>query len=186
MRIAAMTLAALVALAAPAGAQQACPGHISATAISPVPAGARIAVSLRDDSPSQIRLRDAVYARLQGAGHPTGTPAAFTLSWRGSLNAERGPVGATRSDTMFSRQSRFQDSDDLSWMRDVPRTARRPGIGPVRLTGSVELREVASRRVVWTAVFSCDRRDSGEAALIETLAGAVVPIIGQTVAGRPF
>lgn len=186
MRTAALTLAASLALALPAAAQQACPGHISSTAISPVPAGARIAVSLRDDSPSQVRLRDAVYARLQRAGHPTGDPAAFTLSWRGSLGAGGGATGTSRADSMFNQQSRFQDSDDLSWMRDVPRTARRPGVGPVRLTGSVELRDVATRRVVWTAVFSCDRQDTGEAALIETLAEAVVPILGQTVAGRRF
>src|SRR2546422_913244 len=44
----------------------------------------------------------------------------------------------------------------------------------------------ATGRVVWTAVLSCDRQGDDQAALIGTLVGAVVPAIGQTVAGRAF
>ena len=55
-----------------------------------------------------------------------------------------------------------------------------------RLNGSVELRDRANGRVVWTAVLSCDRQGDDQAALIGTLVGAVVPAIGHTVAGRAF
>ena len=190
-RAAVLTLAGTLALAAPAAAQHACPGHISSTAIRPVPGEARIAVSLRDNSPRQERLRDAVYAVLQRTGHPTGEPAAFRLSWRGSLDtgSVAGRGGPTRADQLFNERDRFEDSDDLSWMQGVPsaRGARRGGpAANARLAGNVELREVASGRVVWTAVFSCERQGQDDTALMSALALAVVPIIGQTVSGRAF
>ena len=94
--------------------------------------------------------------------------------------------------SLYGPADRFQDSDDLSWVQDVPRLGRRGGgggggaPGTVRLNGVVELRERATGRVVWTAVISCDRNGNDQGALIGTLAAAVVPLIGQTVGGRSF
>ena len=183
-----MSFALLLAALLPAGqalAQAACPGHLSATALTPVPRDAVYGVALRNDDATGRALRDQVFAALRASGHRVGEPATHVLSWRGSLSTDG--IGRGGSDPFSFRDSdNNRDGDDLGWMRDVPRN-RRGGAVPVRrLTGSVELRDRASGRVIWTAVLSCDRQGDDQAALIGTLVGAVVPAIGQTVAGRAF
>ncbi len=184
MSIAALLLAALL----PAGealAQPACPGHLSATALQPVPRDAAYGIALSSDDATSRALREQVFAALRTAGKRVGEPATHVLSWRGSIGTN-GAAGRTPDPFRFDDSDRFHDSDDLHWMQDVPRIARR-GASPVRrLNGSVELRDRATGRVVWTAVISCDRQGNDQAALIGTLVGAVVPVIGQTVAGRAF
>ena len=97
------------------------------------------------------------------------------------------PGGGRGNDPFgFRDADNNRDSDDLGWMQDVSRTGRRGAVPVRRLNGSVELRDRASGRVVWTAILSCDRQGDDQAALIGTLVGAVVPAIGQTVAGRAF
>ncbi|TDH62202.1 hypothetical protein E2C06_12485 [Dankookia rubra] len=183
-----MSLALLLAALLPAGqalAQAACPGHLSATALAPVPREAVYGIALRNDDATGRALRDRVFAALRAAGHRVGEPATHVLSWRGSLSADGGRGGGA-DPFSFRDADNNRDGDDLGWMRDVPRN-RRGGAAPVRrLNGNVELRERASGRVVWTAVLSCDRQGDDQAALIGTLVGAVVPVIGQTVAGRAF
>ncbi|MDO9710434.1 hypothetical protein [Paracraurococcus lichenis] len=185
MSIAALLLAALL----PAGqgfAQSACPGHLSATALQPVPRDAVYGIALRSDDATSRALRDQVFAALRARGQRVGEPATHVLSWRGGL-ATDGPGRGGSDPFRFDDSDRFHESDDLHWMQDLPRN-RRPGGAPAaqRLNGSVELRDRATGRVVWTAVLSCDRRGNDQAALICTLVGAVVPAIGQTVAGRAF
>lgn len=184
MRAAALTLAALLALAAPAAAQHACPGHISSTALAPVPRDARYGFALRDDNPTQRQLRDTLTALMRRAGLTVAEPPTLVMSWRGGLSGSGG--GRSNTDLLMDRRDSFRDSDDLSWMRGVPRTGRAGGFGGARLSGNVELRDVATGRVVWTAVLSCERQEGDQTALISALAIAVVPVIGQTVAGRPF
>ncbi|MBX9702307.1 MAG: hypothetical protein K2X74_22915 [Acetobacteraceae bacterium] len=180
MRAGLAALACLLLAAAPAAAQHACPGHISATTIRPVPADARYGFALRDDNPAQVQLRDTMAAVMRRAGLTVADPPTHVMSWRGGVSGAGG--GRAGTDMLMTRR----DSDDLGWMRDVPRGGRAGGFGGMRLSGSVELREVASGRVVWTAVLSCDRQGSDQAALAGALAVAVVPVIGQTVSGRPF
>lgn len=183
------TILAALVLAAPlsatsASARPACPGHLSATALAPVPRDAVLGIALRGDDQTSRALRDQLFAALGAAGHRVGEPATHLLSWRGGLSAEAPGRGADPF-SLHDTDS-FRDSDDLGWMQDLPR-ARRRGAAPVRrLNGRVELRDRATGRVVWTAILSCDRQGSDQAALIGTLVGAVVPAIGQTVAGRGF
>lgn len=191
MRAIAATLAAALPLLllgmAPAAAQHPCPGQISATALRPVPADARYGIALSDDGPTQRQLRDTLFALLRRTGHQVGDPPTHVLSWRGGLNAAGGGRSGLGTDLLFNERDSFHDSDDLHWMQDVPRTRRAaPPPADRRLSGSVELREVASGRVVWTAVLSCQRQGDDQTALIGALAAAVVPVIGQTVSGRPF
>ena len=163
----------------------ACPGHLSATALSPVPRDAVYGIALRNDDATGRALRDQLFAALRARGHRVGEPATHMLSWRGSLSTDG--IGRGGSDPFSFRDSdNNRDGDDLGWMQDVPRNARRGGPPVRRLNGSVELRDRTSGRVVWTAVLSCDRQGDDQAALIGTLVGAVVPAIGQTVAGRAF
>lgn len=186
--LAALLLAASLP-AGPALAQAACPGHISSTALQPVPPGAVYGIALRSDDATSQALRDRLYAALRAAGRKVGEPATHLLSWRGSIAPTGGRIGGDGSNAdpfSFRDADNNRDGDDLGWMRDVPRNRRGGGVPVRRLNGSVELRDRASGRVVWTAVLSCDRQGDDQAALIATLVGAVVPVIGQTVGGRAF
>lgn len=191
MRHAALPAACLAAAAAlvpaPAAAQHPCPGQISATALRPVPADAVIGARLASDTDLQVQFRDSLFAALRQAGRRVGEPPTHVLSWRGSLGTADAALGPSRTDLLWNERDSFQDSDDLSWMRGVPRT-RRPGAAPapLRLHATIELREVAGGRVIWTAVLSCERHGEDRNALIGTLVGAVVPALGQTLAGRRF
>jgi hypothetical protein len=175
---------ALLLGAVPAAlAQSVCPGRISANAFAPVPRDAAIAVPDRPGgSPSEQRLRRAVLAALQGAGRRVAADAPFILSWRGGVSAEGDNSGGF-ADTLQGRS--FRDSDDLSWVQQVPRAGGRR-VPVLRINGVVELRERASGRVVWTAVLSCERHGTDDEALFGHLATAVAPLLGQGVAGRPF
>lgn len=190
MRAILAAAAVLAALATQAAAQPACPGSLSSTALRPVPADAVYGAALRTDSADQELLRDQLFAALRRAGKRVGDPPTHVISWRGGVASGGGTGGLSTADRLFNDRDAFQDSDDLRWMRDVPRNPRRGGgggMGPIRLSGSVELREVASGRVIWTAVLSCQRDPmASQAALAATLVGAVVPAIGQTVGGRGF
>ena len=164
---------------------QACPGHLSSTALAPVPRDAVYGIALRNDDATGRALRDRLFAALRASGHRVGEPATHVLSWRGSLSADG--IGRGSADPFSFRDSdNNRDGDDLGWMREVPRNRRGGAVPTRRLNGSVELRDRASGRVIWTAVISCDRQGDDQAALIGTLVGAVVPAIGQTVAGRAF
>jgi hypothetical protein len=178
----------LLLLAAPARAQHPCPGHLSATALGAVPANATFGAALGSDTPVQMALRDRLFEALRRAGQRVGDPPTHVLSWRGGLSQGfAGGAGTSRADLLFDDRNSFQDSDDLHWMQDVPRTRRAPRApAALRLNATVELRDVRSGRVVWVAVLSCDRQGEDQGALIGTLVGAVVPAIGQTVSARPF
>jgi len=183
---AAMLLAVMLLAALPAAAQQACPGYLSATTLAPVPPEAMIGIALRNDDATGTALRGALYPALQRAGYRVGEPATHVLSWRGGLaEGGAGRGGGGRGITLGDLDNNRM-GDDLGWMQDAPRFGQR-GTPPVRrLNANVELRDRASGRVIWTAVISCDRQGQDQAALIATLVGAVVPVIGQTVGGRAF
>ncbi|WP_165838778.1 hypothetical protein [Roseicella frigidaeris] len=178
-------LGPVAALGQGAAAQGACPGHLSATALAPLPRDAVLGIALRSDDATSRALRDAAEAALREAGHRVGEPATHRLSWRGSLSAPGGGRGGS-DPFSFRDADNNPDGDDLSWMRDLSPRSRRGATPPQRLTGSVELRDRATGRVIWTALLSCDRQGSDQGALIRTLVGAVVPAIGETVAGRAF
>jgi hypothetical protein len=174
------TLAGL--MATPALAQSPCPGRLSANAFAPVPRNAAVAVPDRAGTENERRLREAVLAALRTNGRQVSAEAPYILSWRGGISAEGGTRGGF-SDTLQGRT--FRDSDDLSWAHDLPRLGGRQ-MPTLRVSGVVELRERASGRVVWTAVLSCERHGTDDAALFGHLANAVAPWIGQPVAGRPL
>lgn len=182
--LAALALMVGALAAAPAAvAQSACPGRISANAFAPVPRDAAIAVPDRPGgSPNEMRLRRAVLAALQGSGRRVAPDAPFILSWRGGVSAEGDNFGGF-GDTMQDRS--FRDSDDLSWAQNVPRAGGRR-VPVLRVSGVVELRDRAANRVIWTAVVTCERHGTDDEALFGHLANAVAPLIGQSVAGRPF
>jgi hypothetical protein len=177
-----LALALALALApALAAAQSACPGVVSASAAASVPAGSSIDLVLANDGPSQVRAREAVRDALRRGGFAVSERPAFTLALRGRAGIEGGAP--------FSIEPRdmFHESDDFAWLGGSPRVVRREPVAPraVRINAVVELREAATRRVVWTAVISCERRATDEA-LARHLANAVVPLIGRTVAGQPL
>ncbi len=182
--------AVLFGAAAPARAQHPCPGHISATALRPLPADASFGIALASDEEVQRALRQAALGALRAAGRRVAEredAATHLLSWRGGLGTN-GEAPSVPS--LYGPIDSFHDSDDLHWMQDVPRgraAGRARSAARLRLTGVVELHERASGRVAWVAVLSCDRRATGDRdALIGALVGAVVPLIGQSASGRPF
>lgn len=175
-------LAGLVLAAGPALAQSVCPGRISANAFAPVPRDAAIAVPDRAQTENERRLRAAVLGALAGAGRRVDANAPYILSWRGGISAEGDNFGGF-ADTMQGRT--FREGYDLTWAHDMPRMGGRR-IPTLRVSGIVDLRDRASGRVVWTAVLSCERHGTDDAALFSHLAGAVAPWIGQSLAGRPF
>ena len=175
-------LAGLVLSAAPALAQSACPGRLSANAFAPVPRDAAIAVPNRTQTENERRLRGAVLGALANAGRRVDANAPYILSWRGGISAEGDNFGGF-SDTLQGRS--FRESDDLSWTQDVPRMGGRR-IPTLRVSGTIELRERSSNRVVWTAVLTCERHGADDDALFAHLANAVAPWLGQSLAGRPF
>lgn len=175
-------LAGLLLAAGPALAQSVCPGRISANAFAPVPRDAAIAVPDRAQTENERRLRAAVLGALAGAGRRVDANAPYILSWRGGISAEGDNFGGF-ADTMQGRT--FREGDDLTWAHDMPRMGGRR-IPTLRVSGIVDLRDRASGRVVWTAVLSCERHGTDDAALFSHLAGAVAPWIGQSLAGRPF
>jgi hypothetical protein len=174
--------AALLACATPALAQSVCPGRLSANAFAPVPRNAAIAVPDRAQTENERRLRAAVLDALATAGRRVDANAPYILSWRGGISAEGDNFGGF-GDTMQGRA--FREGDDLSWTHDLPRMGGRR-IPTLRVSGIVDLRERASGRVVWTAMLSCERHGTDDAALFAHLANAVAPWIGQSLAGRPF
>lgn len=185
MRGTALRLSALAAMmlgAAPALAQSVCPGRISAQAFAPVPRDAAIAVPNRTQTANERTLRDAVLGALANAGRRVDPNGPFILSWRGGITAEGDNFGGF-GDTMQGRT--FRESDDLTWNQNVPRAGGRT-IPTLRVNGVVELRDRASQRVVWTAVISCERHGTDDAALFAHLANAVAPLLGQAASGRPF
>lgn len=188
MHFTAFRLAGIAALAtllaAPAArAQHPCPGHVSATALRPVPATASIMLGGRADSEAERGVRAAVTEALRRSGHPVAEQADYVLSWRGGMVRED---AAGAGPMLFAEPDNFHDSDDLHWMQDVPRMSQRPQRGPARLSGFVELRDRESRRVVWTAVVSCERQGFDQAALFGVLTSAVVPLIGRSANAQRF
>jgi hypothetical protein len=181
LTLGALALAGVVA-AAPAGAQSVCPGRLSANAFAPVPRNAAIAVPDRTGTENERRLRDSVIAALRTAGRQVNADAPYILSWRGGISQEGG-TQLGFGDTMQDRT--FRDGDDISWAQNVPRAGGRQ-MPTLRVSGVVELRERSSNRVVWTAVLSCERHGTDDAALFAHLANAIAPWIGQPLAGRPF
>ncbi|MBP0465293.1 hypothetical protein J5Y09_15315 [Roseomonas sp. PWR1] len=177
-----ITAAVLAACAAPAFAQDTCPGRLSANAFAPVPRTAAIAVPDRAQSENERRMRAAVLGALATSGRRVAADAPYILSWRGGVSTEGDNFGGF-ADTMQDRT--FREGDDLSWAHDAPRMGGRR-VASVRVSGVVELRDRASGRVVWTAVLSCTRHGTDDEALFAHLANAVAPWIGQAVAGRPF
>ncbi len=178
-----IVFAAMLALAAlPAAAQGVCPGRVSANAFAPVPRDAAIAVPDRAGSPNEQRLRAAVLAALQRGGRRVAADAPYIISWRGGVSAEGDNFGGF-ADTLQGRS--FRDSDDLTWAQNVPRAGGRR-VPVLRVSGVVDLRERSSGRVVWTAVITCERSGADDEALFAQLANAVVPLIGQSAAARPF
>jgi hypothetical protein len=170
---------ALLLMPALAGAQSLCPGHVSASAAAAIPAGARIDLQLNNDGPTQLRVREVVRAGLRERGFVVAERPDFTLAWRGRA-ASPGSGG-------FEIDSRdmFRESDDFAWLGGAPRVAR-PTARPapaMRLNAVLEAREAATRRVVWTAVISCERRGTDEE-LARYLTGVLVPLIGRTVSGQ--
>ena len=187
MRLRSTLLAAVfLGLAAPAMAQHPCPGYVTANAMGAVPRNTPITISGNADNESERRLREAVVVALQRAGHRVTEDAPFLLSWRGGVSQDGlGRPNSRGVADMFSG-SIFHDSDDLHWMQDVPRMSQRPKRGPARLSGFVELRDRESRRVVWTAVVSCERQGFDQAALFGVLTSAVVPLIGRSANAQRF
>ncbi len=177
------TLTALLLGAGPAFAQSACPGRISANAFAPVPRDATVAVPDRaGGSPNERALRDAVLGALANAGRRVDADAPFILSWRGGTSIEGDNFGGFNDRTSGRT---FRESDDITWTQNVPRAGGR-NVPTLRVSGSIDLRERATQRVVWTAVITCNRQGRDDAALFAHLANAVVPLIGQPAAGRPF
>lgn len=171
--------AALLLAPALAGAQSLCPGHVSASAAGAVPAGARLDLQLSNDGPTQLRVREVVRAALRERGFQVTERPDFVLAWRGRA--------ATQGGGRFEIESRdmFRESDDFGWLGAAPSLTRRETRpAPVmRLNAVLELREAASRRVVWTAVVSCERRGTEEQ-LARHLTQVLVPLIGRTVSGQ--
>ncbi|HWT09166.1 MAG TPA: hypothetical protein VN329_08365 [Roseomonas sp.] len=175
-------LAAFALGAAPAFAQSVCPGRISAQSFAPVPRDAAIAVPDRAQTANERTLRGAVLGALANAGRHVDANAPFILSWRGGISAEGDNFGGF-GDTMQDRT--FREGGDLTWNQNVPRAGGRR-IPVLRVSGVVELRDRASQRVVWTAVITCERHGTDDAALFAHLANAVAPMLGQAASGRPF
>jgi hypothetical protein len=186
MRGTALRLFALGALllgAAPAFAQSPCPGQISANVFAPVPRDAAIAVPDRPGGgPNDRMLREAVLAALTQAGRRVEANAPYILSWRGSTSVEGDNFGGF-NDRASGRT--FRESDDVTWTQNVPRAGGRT-VPTLRVTGTVDLRERSTQRIVWTAFISCNRHGQDDAALFAFLANAVAPFIGRPAAGRPF
>jgi hypothetical protein len=185
-RAAALVLGLLL-LAPTLALAQACPGSISATTLRPVPPGAAIAVPGRIDSPQEHQMQEAAIAALRRAGRGVAQDAALVLSWRGGFIADGpGRDGLTLEDVHGIPTVR--DSDELSWVQLAPRLATRPSAPPAppRLMATLEVRDRATGRVTWTAMLSCTRHEPDDRRFFSALADAVVPLIGQTVAGRPF
>ena len=173
-------LAAVLLLApAFAGAQSLCPGHVSASAAGTVPAGARMDLQLNNDGPTQIRVREVVRDVLRERGFQVAERPDFVLAWRG--RAAPGGGGGFEIET----RDMFRESDDFGWLGGAPHVVRRdPRPAPVmRLNAVLELREAATRRVVWTAVVSCDRQGTDEQ-LARYLAEVLGSLIGRTVSGQ--
>ena len=176
-------LAAMALGATPAVAQSVCPGRISAQAFSPVPRDAAIAVPDRPGGSANERaLRGAVLGALANAGRRVDPNGPFILSWRGGITAEGDNFGGF-NDRSSGRT--FRESDDITWTQDVPRMGGRT-VPTVRVTGTVDLRERSTQRIVWTAFINCNRQGRDDAALFGFLANAVAPHIGQPASGRPF
>ncbi|MEO3473512.1 hypothetical protein AAFN86_16720 [Roseomonas sp. CAU 1739] len=186
MRGIALRLTAFAAIAfgaVPALAQSACPGQISANVFAPVPRDAAIAVPDRPGGgPNDRMLREAVLSALANAGRRVDANAPFILSWRGNTSVEGDNFGGFNDRTSGRT---FRESDDITWTQDVPRMGGRT-VPTLRVTGTVDLRDRATQRIVWTAFVSCNRQGRDDAALFAFLANAVAPYLGQPASGRPF
>jgi hypothetical protein len=178
VRRAAVALALLLAPGI-AGAQSLCPGHVSASAAAAIPAGARMDLQLNNDGPTQLRVREVVRTALRERGFQVAERPDFVLAWRG--RAAMGGGGGFEIET----RDMFRESDDFGWLGGAPHVVRRdPRPAPsIRLNAVLELREAATRHVVWTAVVSCDRQGTDEQ-LARYLTGVLVPLIGRTVSGQ--
>lgn len=178
-----LIVAALLFGAAPAFAQSACPGRISANVFAPVPANAAVAVPDRaGGGPNDRMLREAVLGALANAGRRVDANAPYILSWRGGTSIEGDNFGGFNDRTSGRT---FRESDDITWSQNVPRAGGR-AVPTLRVSGTVDLRERATQRIVWSAVITCNRQGRDDASLFAFLANAVVPHIGQAAAGRPF
>jgi len=170
----------------PALAQGACPGRISSTVLGTVPSLAMLTVQVPGDDQANQSFQRSMIAALRRSGFTIGAPPTHVLTWRGDINARSRP-DPLRTEQFSGRGSTpSRGLDDLGWMQGVPRLERGAGSAVSRIEGSVELRDVSSGRVIWSAQLTCARAGSNDAALVGTLVGVIVPTIGQTVRNREF
>jgi hypothetical protein len=179
-------LALLPAAISAAGAADPAAPIVTARAFAPLAPGASVSVEPRDDSDTNLQLRDLMAARLEGQLHPVVPGAALRLRFSTETVSSVGPkAGAATGEALVARDRRSFSPTNLGYS-EADRFLGGPverGTGPVqtayKLRATLETRDGA--KVLWSGEASGPLSDRNEARLAATLAEALADTLGRTV-----
>lgn len=179
-----IVLAALLA-AAPVHAGDGDAPLVIARAFAPIPANLAFAVEPRDDSDTNLQLRDAIERELAASARltaPTGPlRLRFTTDRVIATTLERGIADARYAGSGSGQQAMPDDlntamSEDPG--RDASPRERREGAVHFRLRASIETRDGA---ILWRGAVLVSLTLADERRLIRLLAMTLVGEIGRTI-----
>jgi hypothetical protein len=163
--------------------------QISARSFGPLAAGQPVSVEARDDSDTNLRLRDRMAARLVAQGRPVLPGAALQLRFSADAVTNAGPVaGASSGDTTAAADHQSYTPSNLGYSE-----ADRFFSGPTERTPQAidnlyRVRATLERRdtgqTLWQGEATGALTDRNETRLSVALVEALTDMIGRTVDAR--
>lgn len=193
------SLAALLMLAAPAAAMDACPGQYSAAALSALPTPMVISLDLSGSTITAPGLAQAFTQGMQDAGQRVGTPsnAVLTLSWSvigqggGNGNSDGNGAGSPYAGGDATDWSNWSGSN-TAWLQGGETAALpgipsytmfspKPAIQSALLVLRAQVRPTGAAVAAWIATLQCTIRTGDNTNLAYELGRLLGTAIGREI-----
>lgn len=192
-----------VAVAAPAGAMNACTGQYSAAALSPLPTPTVISLDLSGSTVTSPELAQAFTRGMQDVGQHVGTPsnAVLTLSWSvsgqgGGINAGRNGSGSPFAGDNAAGWGNWSGGN-AAWLQGGE-TAALPGIpsytmfSPKHAVQSAllimraQVRPSGAGGAAWIATLQCTIQPVANTELAYQLGRLIGSAVGHEISANPM